>query len=227
MKSAKQHDPATFAPVEEVLKCSIYVKATENCFPVVLFTMPQVILILMKPSGVTSATKAVGQYSFVTLKLGGQNNSTPLFLKRFFFWILMPIWDSFSITTKRNVGKCSLIWLTLDGIPRRSPFGKVNSLLSSRTLFKFSTHSGSTSPSKMIHCRLLISPRTLSMILERRVIQLIKEASRWQKIPNILKVCCSGNKMFFKLNNDRTHFKKCPLTFLECVWTAHQSIPWC
>lgn len=130
----------------------------------------------------------------------------------------MPIWDSFSITTKRNVGKCSLIWLTLDGIPRRSPFGKVNSLLSSRTLFKFSTHSGSTSPSKMIHCRLLISPRTLSMILQRRVIQLIKEASRWHRIPNILKVCCSGNKMFFKLNNDRTHFKKMSAYFLRmCV----------
>ena len=57
------------------------------------------------------------------------------------------------------------VLLTLDGMPRRSPFGNVSNLLSSRTLFKFSTHSGSTSPSKIIHCRLLISPRTLSMIL--------------------------------------------------------------
>ena len=58
-----------------------------------------------------------------------------------------------------------LVSLTLAGIPRRSPFGNVNNLLSSKTLFKFSTHSGSTSPSKMIHWRLWISPRTLSMIL--------------------------------------------------------------
>ena len=58
-----------------------------------------------------------------------------------------------------------LVRLTLAGIPRRSPFGNVNNLLSSKTLFKFSTHSGSTSPSKMIHWRLWISPRTLSMIL--------------------------------------------------------------
>ena len=55
--------------------------------------------------------------------------------------------------------------LTLGGMPSLSPLGKVSILLSSSTLFRFSTHSGSTSPSKMIHCRLLISPRTLSMIL--------------------------------------------------------------
>lgn len=34
-------------------------------------------------------------------------------------------------------------------------------------LFKFSTHSGSTSPSKMIQCRLPLSPRTSSTILRR------------------------------------------------------------
>ena len=59
-------------------------------------------------------------------------------------------------------GQCSL---TLGGMPSLSPLGRVSILLSSSTLFRFSTHSGSTSPSKMIHCRLLISPRTLSMIL--------------------------------------------------------------
>lgn len=53
---------------------------------------------------------------------------------------------------------------TLGGSERRSPFGNVNNLLSSKTEFKFSTHSGSTSPSKIIHCRLFISPRTLSTI---------------------------------------------------------------
>jgi len=42
--------------------------------------------------------------------------------------------------------------LTLDGIPIRSPLGNVNILLSSKTEFKFSTHSGSTSPSKIIQC---------------------------------------------------------------------------
>jgi hypothetical protein len=40
---------------------------------------------------------------------------------------------------------------TLGGNARRSPFGNVKSLLSSRTEFKFSTHSGSTSPSNIIH----------------------------------------------------------------------------
>ena len=55
--------------------------------------------------------------------------------------------------------------LTFEGMARRSPLGRVNSLLSSRTEFRFSTHSGSTSPSNIIQCFLLISPRTLSMIL--------------------------------------------------------------
>ena len=59
-------------------------------------------------------------------------------------------------------------WLTLGGIARRSPLGSVNSLLSSRTEFKFSTHSGSTSPSNTIHWRFPISPRTLSMILNNK-----------------------------------------------------------
>ena len=43
---------------------------------------------------------------------------------------------------------------TFLGIDNLSPFGRVNSLFTSRTEFKFSTHSGSTSPSKIIHCRL-------------------------------------------------------------------------
>lgn len=45
----------------------------------------------------------------------------------------------------------SNITRTLGGRDRRSPLGKVRSLLSSNTEFKFSTHSGSTSPSNMIH----------------------------------------------------------------------------
>mmetsp|Transcript_8133 Transcript_8133/g.11836 ORF Transcript_8133/g.11836 Transcript_8133/m.11836 type:complete len:243 (-) Transcript_8133:74-802(-) len=46
----------------------------------------------------------------------------------------------------------------LSGMPRRSPLGSVNSLLSSRTLLRFSAHSGSTSPSKIIQCLLSASP---------------------------------------------------------------------
>ena len=41
--------------------------------------------------------------------------------------------------------------LTFGGIARRSPLGRVRSLLSSSTEFRFSTHSGSTSPSNIIH----------------------------------------------------------------------------
>ena len=41
--------------------------------------------------------------------------------------------------------------LTLGGIARRSPLGRVSSLLSSSTELRFSTHSGSTSPSNIIH----------------------------------------------------------------------------
>ena len=56
---------------------------------------------------------------------------------------------------------------TLFGRARRSPLGSVSSLLSSRTELRFSTHSGSTSPSKIIHWRFDNSPRRLSMILRR------------------------------------------------------------
>lgn len=63
-----------------------------------------------------------------------------------------------------NLVITSNIIRTLGGSDKRSPFGNVNNLLSSKTEFKFSTHSGSTSPSKIIHCLLLISPRTLSTI---------------------------------------------------------------
>lgn len=58
--------------------------------------------------------------------------------------------------------------LTFGGKLRRSPLGRVSSLLSSRTELRFSTHSGSTSPSKMIHWRFCSSPRTLSMILKSK-----------------------------------------------------------
>src|SRR3546814_21062479 len=44
---------------------------------------------------------------------------------------------------------------TFEGILRRSPVGNVRILLSSRTEFKFSAHSGSTSPSHTIQCRRL------------------------------------------------------------------------
>mmetsp|Transcript_20847 Transcript_20847/g.49450 ORF Transcript_20847/g.49450 Transcript_20847/m.49450 type:complete len:346 (+) Transcript_20847:6286-7323(+) len=47
---------------------------------------------------------------------------------------------------------------TFGGIARRSPLGRVRSLLSSRTELRFSAHSGSTSPSNMIHWRRLFSP---------------------------------------------------------------------
>lgn len=40
--------------------------------------------------------------------------------------------------------------LTFSGMTSHSPFGKVRVLLSSKTEFKFSTHSGSMSPSKTI-----------------------------------------------------------------------------
>ena len=53
---------------------------------------------------------------------------------------------------------------TFEGRLRRSPLGKVSNLLSSRTLFRFSTHSGSTSPSNMIQCLFDCSPRRLSTI---------------------------------------------------------------
>ncbi len=46
----------------------------------------------------------------------------------------------------------SNIILTLLGIASRSPLGRVKSLLSSKTEFKFSAHSGSTSPSNTIQC---------------------------------------------------------------------------
>mmetsp|Transcript_27783 Transcript_27783/g.44163 ORF Transcript_27783/g.44163 Transcript_27783/m.44163 type:complete len:240 (+) Transcript_27783:4750-5469(+) len=53
----------------------------------------------------------------------------------------------------------------------RSPLGSVRSLLSSRTLLRFSAHSGSTSPSKMIHCRFWLSPRVSSRILRRILVK--------------------------------------------------------
>jgi len=57
----------------------------------------------------------------------------------------------FNVSTSNNN-------LTFYGICILSPFGNVNNLLSSNTLFKFSAHSGSTSPSNTIQCFLLLSP---------------------------------------------------------------------
>lgn len=73
----------------------------------------------------------------------------------------------------------SNITRTLGGSDRRSPLGRVSSLLSSKTEFKFSTHSGSTSPSNMIHWRLLISPRTLSMIF-------LNIFLKWNNVNNVI-----------------------------------------
>ena len=42
--------------------------------------------------------------------------------------------------------------LTFEGIDNLSPLGRVKSLLSSKTEFRFSAQSGSTSPSKTIQC---------------------------------------------------------------------------
>ena len=57
--------------------------------------------------------------------------------------------------------------LTFDGIWSLSPDGKVSSLLSSNTELRFSAHSGSTSPSKIIQWRFYDSPLWLSMTLLR------------------------------------------------------------
>jgi len=51
----------------------------------------------------------------------------------------------------------SNIILTLGGIANLSPFGNVSNLLSSSTEFRFSAHSGSTSPSNIIQCLLVLS----------------------------------------------------------------------
>lgn len=57
----------------------------------------------------------------------------------------------FNVSTSNKI-------LTLGGIDNLSPFGKVNNLLSSKTEFKFSAHSGSTSPSNTIQCLFYDSP---------------------------------------------------------------------
>mmetsp|Transcript_8689 Transcript_8689/g.12668 ORF Transcript_8689/g.12668 Transcript_8689/m.12668 type:complete len:259 (-) Transcript_8689:3404-4180(-) len=67
-------------------------------------------------------------------------------------------WVAFSRLSTSN------IILKLSGTTRRSPLGKVSSLLSSSTLFKFSAHSGSTSPSNIIQCLRSASPRSFDII---------------------------------------------------------------
>ena len=57
----------------------------------------------------------------------------------------------FNDSTSNNI-------LTLGGIDNLSPLGNVNNLLSSKTEFRFSAHSGSTSPSNTIQCLLALSP---------------------------------------------------------------------
>mmetsp|Transcript_3031 Transcript_3031/g.8554 ORF Transcript_3031/g.8554 Transcript_3031/m.8554 type:complete len:247 (-) Transcript_3031:6595-7335(-) len=61
---------------------------------------------------------------------------------------------------------------TLLGIPKRSPEGSVNSLLSSKTEFKFSTQLGSTSPSKTIQWRRSLSPFWLSIMRRRTLVNI-------------------------------------------------------
>ena len=66
----------------------------------------------------------------------------------------MPVIDIAKIAMQKSMLSSYIIQphrLTLGGIARRSPLGKVRSLLSSSTEFRFSTHSGSTSPSNIIH----------------------------------------------------------------------------
>mmetsp|Transcript_98082 Transcript_98082/g.299850 ORF Transcript_98082/g.299850 Transcript_98082/m.299850 type:complete len:346 (+) Transcript_98082:6210-7247(+) len=57
-----------------------------------------------------------------------------------------------SVSTSNMIRTCG-------GIAKRSPLGRVSILLSSKTEFKFSAHSGSTSPSNIIHCRRSFCPR--------------------------------------------------------------------
>lgn len=106
------------------------------------------------------------------------------------------LWLQEVVLSKTTWNHFAVFLLTLGGMPRRSPFGNVSSLLSSRTLFKFSTHSGSTSPSKMIHCLLLISPRTLSMILKWRKIKTVLDCGTKHYLCTILKLSLEcGNSL--------------------------------
>mmetsp|Transcript_12069 Transcript_12069/g.26317 ORF Transcript_12069/g.26317 Transcript_12069/m.26317 type:complete len:249 (+) Transcript_12069:1916-2662(+) len=66
----------------------------------------------------------------------------------------------------------SRIMRTLSGMLRRSPLGSVNNLLSSSTLFKFSAHSGSTSPSNTIQCLRSASPRWLARIVRSKLVKI-------------------------------------------------------
>mmetsp|Transcript_36195 Transcript_36195/g.108402 ORF Transcript_36195/g.108402 Transcript_36195/m.108402 type:complete len:494 (+) Transcript_36195:3590-5071(+) len=65
----------------------------------------------------------------------------------------------------------SRIILTLLGMDSRSPLGRVRSLLSSRTLLRFSAHSGSTSPSNTIQCLRSASPLWFANMVRRRLVK--------------------------------------------------------
>mmetsp|Transcript_44665 Transcript_44665/g.112583 ORF Transcript_44665/g.112583 Transcript_44665/m.112583 type:complete len:249 (+) Transcript_44665:283-1029(+) len=96
----------------------------------------------------------------------------------------------------------SNITRTLLGSARRSPLGSVRILLSSSTLFRFSTHSGSTSPSKMIQCRICASPRTLSMILRRMWVNRPSVHSRvvLSRLPNSSSLVMALGSMTYDLH---------------------------
>ena len=81
--------------------------------------------------------------------------------------------EKFTKFNNLDISKISLCGIDkkLKKIPNRSPFGKVSNLLSSRTEFKFSTHSGSTSPSNIIQWRFAASPLTLSTIRRRMAVK--------------------------------------------------------
>mmetsp|Transcript_19505 Transcript_19505/g.56125 ORF Transcript_19505/g.56125 Transcript_19505/m.56125 type:complete len:242 (+) Transcript_19505:5184-5909(+) len=61
--------------------------------------------------------------------------------------------------------------LMLSGMSSRSPLGSVSNLLSSKTLLRFSAHSGSTSPSKTIQCLRSASPFWLARMVRSRPVK--------------------------------------------------------
>lgn len=68
--------------------------------------------------------------------------------------------------------------LTFSGMTSLSPFGKVKVLLSSKTEFRFSTHSGSISPSKTIQWLLDISPFWFEIIVLKIKVKIPSDHSR-------------------------------------------------
>lgn len=136
-------------------------------------------------------------------------------------------------------GKC--VWveqvtinaLTFGGKLRRSPFGRVSSLLSSSTEFRFSTHSGSTSPSKMIHWRFCSSPRTLSMILKLKENYLIcvflqTVVCGWDSdgvVAHFLRMCVNKPSVHSRVFGSRVPYRWSLLMALGSMMWATPSTP--